>query len=122
MRALFPFVLAPLIALGACVTGQTQVATLTPQEVYVAANAFDAVEATATAYLNLPLCPAAKVCRTAIATGAIIGPIRDGRKARNALEAYIAANPGVAAVPVSLSTALNAAVSSAQAIIAQYGI
>ena len=122
MRVVFQTAaLAAAVALSGCVTTDTTVATLTPQEVYVGANAFDAVEATATSYLTLPLCPQPGACRTAAATNAIVKPIRLGRKARSAIEAYVAANPG-ASVPVSLANALSADVASLQAVFAQYGV
>ena len=120
MRAIF-ITAALAVAISGCVTTDTTVATLTPQEVYVGANAFDAVEATATNYLTMPLCPKATLCRTAAETNAIVKPIRLGRKARSAIEAYIAANPG-ASVPVSLASALSADVASLQAVLAQYGV
>ena len=106
------------LALAGC---NTTVATISPQAVYVGANAFDAVEATATNYLLLPACPKAAVCRSTAAVAAIVPAIRLGRKARNAVEAYAAANPG-ASIPVSLSTALSAQVAALQAIFTQYGI
>ena len=121
MKALIPLVVLGALALAGCVTADTTVTTITPQQVYVGANAFDAVEATATKYLQLPLCPGAAVCRTAKVTNLIVPPVRLGRQARNALEAYVKSHPG-SPIPVSLATALSAQVSALQAIFTQYGI
>src|SRR5665647_934483 len=72
-------------------------ATVSPTAVIVAANAFDAVEATATNYLTLKKCSATTgpVCRNVAATKVIIPAVRSGRTARNNLEAFMQANPGV---------------------------
>lgn len=111
-----------LLALGlaGCSTLATlEGTTISPTQVIVAANSFDAAEATATNYLRLPTCPAAKLCKTQAGINAIVLAIRSGRKARSDLEAYVNANPGQPA-PVTLYDALTAAVSTLQSALAQY--
>ena len=104
-------------ALSGCATTGFSV---TPKAAYIAANAFDAAEATATNYLTLPVCPAAKLCRTAAGVAAVTKAVRTARAARNGIEAFVKANPG-SAVPVTLADALSAAVQALQAILTQYG-
>ena len=97
--------------------------TVSPTAVYVAANAFDAVEATATNYLKLQKCTASSgpVCRNAAATAQIIPAVRAGRVARTNLENFMAQNPG-ALGPVGLYNALTAATTTLQAIVSQYKV
>ena len=97
--------------------------TVSPTAVYVAANAFDAVEATATNYLKLPKCTSSSgpVCRNAAATAQIIPAVRAGRVARTNLENFMAQNPG-ALGPVGLYNALTAATTTLQAIVSQYKV
>lgn len=97
--------------------------TVSPTAVIVAANAFDAVEATATNYLRLKKCSATTgpVCRNVAATAAIIPAIRSGRQARNNLEAFMQANPGVLG-PTGLYNALTMATSTLEQVFAQYQI
>jgi hypothetical protein len=98
-------------------------ATVSPQSVLVAANAFDAAETIATGYLSLPLCgPTAPVtCRSAAAAAKIIPAARSGQKARDNLEGLLkAANGGP--VPVASYNTLEAAVSTLQNVYTQYGI
>ena len=117
-----------LLALGGCSTLQNigtivTGASVTPSQVYIAANAFDAVEATATTYLNLPACGGtAKLCRTAAAVKAIVPAVRSGRAARNQLEAAVNANGGTAPVPASLYSVLVGSTNTLQTIIAEYNI
>lgn len=98
-------------------------ATVSTTAVIVAANAFDAVEATATNYLRLKKCSATTgpVCRNVAATAAIIPAIRSGRTARNNLEAFMQANPGVLG-PTGLYNALQTATSTLEQVFAQYQI
>ena len=58
------------ISLAACAGGNSP--ALDTTQVYVAAQAFDAAEVTATNYLHLPLCaaPVTTLCRTAALTRA----------------------------------------------------
>ena len=97
--------------------------TVSPTAVYVAANAFDAVEATATNYLKLQKCTSSSgpVCRNAAATAQIIPAVRAGRVARTNLENFMAQNPG-ALGPVGLYNALTAATTTLQAIVSQYKV
>ena len=97
--------------------------TVSPTAVYVAANAFDAVEATATNYLRLQKCAATSgsVCRNAAATAQIIPAVRAGRVARTNLETFMAQNPG-ALGPVGLYNALTAATTTLQAVVSQYHV
>lgn len=116
----FLFAMPLLAALAGCATIATlEGTTVSPTQVVVAANAFDAVEATATNYLKLPLCPGAVVCRTVAGVKAIVPLIRSGRQARTAMEAYVTANPGQA-VPVTLYDTTMTAVSALQSALAQY--
>jgi hypothetical protein len=94
--------------------------SVSANQVYVAANAFDAIEATATNYLQLPPCPtAAPVCRTSSIVAVIVPQVRNGRVARNQLEAYVNANPGQA-VPVSNYNVLITTVNTLQGALAAY--
>jgi hypothetical protein len=97
--------------------------TVSPTAVIVAANAFDAVEATATNYLRLPKCTASNgpVCRNPTATAQIIPAIRSGRIARNNLEAFMQANPG-AIGPTGLYSALTTATTTLEQIFTTYNI
>lgn len=97
--------------------------SVSPTAVIVAANAFDAVEATATNYLRLKKCSATTgpVCRNVVATKAIIPAVRSGRTARNNLEAFMQANPGMLG-PTGLYNALQTATSTLEQVFAQYNI
>jgi hypothetical protein len=97
--------------------------TVSPTAVYIAANAFDAVEVTATNYLKLKQCSSTsgKICRSPAATKQIIPAVRSGRVARTNLENYMNQNPG-ALGPVGLYNALTAATNTLQAVVAQYNI
>ena len=119
---------AVLLSLAGCTSLQNAYTslngtTVSPTAVYVAANAFDAVEATATNYLRLPKCTATNgpVCRNATATKQIIPAVRAGRVARTNLENFMQQNPG-ALGPVGLYNALTAATNTLQAVIAQYHV
>ena len=86
----------------------------TPQDVVIAANAFDAAEATAANYLTLPLCgTTAKVCRTQAISIQVASAVRAGRVARDQLLADVKANNPA---PVSLFQTLSATVSTLQAL------
>jgi hypothetical protein len=84
-----------LFTLGACASLQTDWsiitgATVSPTQILVAANAFDAGEATATQYLLFckATVPAPSYC--ALATRqAVVKAVRAGRVARAQLEPYI---------------------------------
>jgi len=98
-------------------------ASVTPQQAYIAANAFDTVEASATQYLQLPACgaTASKLCRTSAGVTAVVKAIRIGRQARNSLEAAVTSSNG-APVSASLYAALTAQTSTLQSIISSYNI
>src|SRR6266403_2033417 len=112
MKKLLILVLA--LSLGACANLKTayQViteASVSPTQIVVAANAFDALEGTATQYLvyckanlSTPICSADN-------RRSVIKYVRSGRAARNQLETYVAAgNAG----PSSLYNTLIAAINS----------
>ena len=121
-------VIALALSLGACaqvtkvydtITG----ASVSPTAVIVAANSFDALEATATNYLRLKKCSASSgpVCRDAKATAVIIPAIRSGRSARNNLEQFLKDHPGQLG-PQGLYDALQAAITTLRQSFAIYGV
>lgn len=117
-----------VLSLGAC-TQLTNAwdaltsAQVTPTTVLVAANTFDALEATATHYLRLPRCSSISgpICRDPAATKLIIPAIRSGRVARNNLEQFFYDHPGQLG-PQGLYDALQAAIATLQGVFAQYRI
>lgn len=108
--------IALVIALAGCSTLQTlqQVAgtAVTPTQALVAANAFDAIESSATAYLVY--------CKANLATSAcaaanrrsVIKYTRSGRAARNQIETYIQTS---ATIPAAIYNTLVAAVNNLKA-------
>lgn len=70
--------------------------TVSPQSVVIAANSFNAIEATATNYLHLTRCDktTSKVCRDKAVTAILIPAVLNARKARNDLVAFQKAHPG----------------------------
>jgi hypothetical protein len=119
---LAPLVLTGGLALSGCntISNLYTIASgsASPSQVYVAANAFDAVEGTATQYLRLPLCPQSQpVCRTKTTSQVVYNNVKTARAARNALEAYMTANPG-APVPVSNYNILVTALQTLNALVA----
>lgn len=96
-------------------------AKVSPTAVYIAANSFNALEATATNYLTLPRCPKANICRSPAATKKIIPAVRSGRDARNQLEAFYAAHPGELG-PKGAYDALIASTNLLKSIYAKYGV
>lgn len=98
-------------------------ANVNPTTVIVAANTFDALEATATNYLKLPKCTASNgpICRDPAATKAIIPAVRSGRVARTNLEQFFKDHPGQLG-PTGLYSALTASISTLQGVYAQYNI
>lgn len=95
-------------------------ATVTPEQVYIAANAFDGIEASATNYLRLPVCGSAP-CRNPNATKSIVSAIRSGRLARNKLESAVGANPS-GPVDANLYATLTSSTSTIKAILAEFGV
>ena len=94
-------------------------AAITPEQVYVSANAFDAIEASATQYLRLPVCGSAP-CRNAGATQTIVAAVRSGRLARNKLESAVNANP-TGPVDANLLATLTSSTSTLKSILAEFG-
>jgi hypothetical protein len=102
------------LSLGACASLQTAWSVVTgvsvsPTQILVAANAFDAGEASATQYLLFCKAnPAQSVC--ALKTRqAVVSAVRAGRVTRNQLEPYIVSNT---AGPAALYNALVATVTA----------
>lgn len=123
IRKLLVFILLTL-PLGACATLQTDWAIITgasvsPTQIIVAANAFDAGEASATQYLlyckatvPVPSYCALKTRQT------VISAVRAGRVARSQLEPYITSGT---AGPSAVYNTLVAIVASLQAQIPSTG-
>lgn len=115
------------LALGGCAKIQASWNALTSSQVdattvIVAANTFNALEATATNYLSLPRCTSTgqpSVCRSPAATAKIIPAVRAGRVARNNLEQFLADHPGQLGSQ-GLYDALVSANTTLQGIFAQY--
>jgi hypothetical protein len=114
----FLLVIPLLFTLGACASLQTTWsiitgATVSPTQIIVAANAFDAGEASATQYLLFckQANPAPSYC--ALATRqAVVKAVRAGHVARNALEPYVVSGT---AGPSALYNTLVATVTALQA-------
>jgi hypothetical protein len=80
--------------------------SVSPSQVVIATNLYNAAAGTAYQYLKLPLCPtAAPLCRTQIISQSVYNNVAVASKAVKALDAYVDANPGQA-VPVSNYNAL----------------
>lgn len=95
---------------------------VTPQQIYIAANAFDAVKVSATKYLDLKRCPVnAPFCRDPAVTKQLIPAIRAGTIARNNAVAWARANPNGFA-DVSLYQKLTNITSTIEQMMAQYHI
>lgn len=111
------------LPLGACATLQADWAIVTgttasPTQIIVAANAFDAAEATATQYLlYCNANPTASACALKTRQPVVTG-VRAGRVARNQLEPYITSG---AAGPVALYNTLEAVVTTLQSSIPATG-
>jgi hypothetical protein len=123
--------LSLVLGLGACANLQNEWAKIavlssaqvTVTTVVVAGNTFDALEATATAYLRLPKCTASNgpICRDTNATKAIVSAVRSGRVARNNLKQFFIDHPGQLG-PQGLYDALQTAIGTLQSVIATYNI
>lgn len=125
-------VLVAALALGACsktlqdAKNTFDILTSTkisPTSVILAANAFDALEVSATNYLRLTKCSALNgpVCRNPEASRAIIKAIRVGRPIRNKLITFLRDHPGELG-PQGLYDALNNTAQTIQAIFVQYNV
>lgn len=121
---------AALLCLGGCAQLQTDWniitgTTVSPNSIYVAANAFDVVEATATTYLQLPACGssgASALCRSPVAVATLVPAIRSGRVVRNQLEAAVFTPSAQAPTPASALQILENSTSTIRSILAQYSI
>lgn len=96
---------------------------ISPTAAVVAANAFNAMEATATNYLRLKRCTLATgpICRDPVVTTKIIPAVRSGRAARDALIRFVRQHPGQLGAS-GLYDALVASTNTLQVVYAQYGI
>lgn len=95
---------------------------VTPQQIYIAANAFDAIKVSATNYLELKRCPQnAPFCRDPAVTKKLIPLIRAGTVARNNVVAWARANPNGFA-DVSLYNKLTAITSTIEEMMRKYNI
>lgn len=127
----FLAIAALALSLGACAELKNAwdvvtTATVSPTLVVVAANSFDAVEATATQYLKLPKCvkgtaSAPGICRSRSGTAMLIPAIKSGREARDELLQFMQDHPGQLG-PKGAYDALIGATGSLKAIMAQYNI
>jgi hypothetical protein len=105
------------LALGGCANIQTAwkvvtEAQVSPQQIIVAANAFDAAEATATQYLIYCKAGGHGTSACTLSTRKkVVSSVRSGRAARNALEPYIVSG---GAGPSGIYNTLIAAVSTLQ--------
>ncbi len=95
--------------------------TVSPAAIYVARNAFDAVEVSATNYLNLKRCPTAAFCRDPAATALLIPAIRSGRDARNAATLFLKQHPNQLGTQ-GLYDALTSSTDIIKGILARYNV
>lgn len=97
---------------------------ITPEAVIIASNSFDAIEITATNYLNLKRCTKANVtpvCRNVTATALIIPAIRSGRVARNDLQQFLKDHPNELA-PATAYEKLTSVINTLKDIYSQYKV
>ena len=127
MRKLF-LGLTLALALTGCANLQNAWNTLTTAQVTttqvsVAGNTFDALEATATRYLQLSRCSGTNgpICRDPAVTKKVISAVRAGRVARNNLEQFFTDHPGQLG-PQGLYDALQASITTLQSVITTYNI
>jgi hypothetical protein len=124
MKKLF-LVIPLLFTLGACASLQTTWsivtgASVSPTQIIIAANAFDAGEASATQYLLYckATVPAPTYC--ALSTRqSVVKAVRAGRVARNQLEPYVVSG---SAGPAAIYNTLVATVTSLQTQIPSTGV
>lgn len=96
--------------------------TVSPQAIYIARNAFDTVEVSATNYLTLKKCPTnAPFCRDPVATAKLIPAIRSGRVARNNATQFLKDHPNQLGTQ-GLYDALTSSTDTIKQILAQYNI
>ncbi len=128
-------ILIPTLTLGGCATQFGQrissfvsavetvgTATVSPESIYIARNAFDTVEVSATNYLTLKKCPTnAPFCRDTVATAKLIPAIRSGRVARNNATQFLKDHPNQLGSQ-GLYDALASSTDTIKKILAQYNI
>lgn len=96
--------------------------TVSPQAIYIARNAFDTVEVSATNYLTLKRCPiSAPFCRDPKATALLIPAIRSGRDARNAATLFLKQHPNQLGSQ-GLYDALTTSTDTIKGILARYNM
>lgn len=96
--------------------------TISPEAIYIARNAYDAAEASATNYISLKRCPVqAPFCRDPQATAALIPAIRSGRVARNNATQFLKDHPNQLGTQ-GLYDALTSSTDTIKQILAQYKI
>ena len=96
--------------------------TVSPEAIYIARNAFNVVEVSATNYLNLQRCPKqAPFCRDPEATKQLIPAIRSGRDARNAATVFLKEHPNELG-PQGLYDALTISTDTIKGILARYNV
>lgn len=96
--------------------------TVSPEAIYIARNAFDAVEVSATNYLLLTKCPVkAPFCRDKGATAKLIPAIRSGRVARNNASQFLKDHPNQLGTQ-GLYDALISSTDTIKQILAQYNL
>jgi hypothetical protein len=106
-------VLTLALSLGACASLQTAYkivtgASVSPTQIVVAANAFDALEGTATQYLVYCKANLATAVCSADNRRSVIKYVRSGRTARNQLEPYITSgSAGPSALYNTLIASIN---------------
>lgn len=92
------------LLLSSCAVLDTQVAT--PQQAYVAAEAYNAGVVAGTAYLRLPECPKATICRTQELSQRVYGALKAARPARAAIVTALKAHKSA---PITALQTLQAA-------------
>lgn len=127
-RGIIILALGGSLALGGCaelgnIVGAVTGSAVSPQAVYLAANSFDVIEATATNYDKLPPCSSGTsyLCRTPSGVATVDIAIRSGISLRNQLEAYVTTNPG-SLVPISNYNALLAVISTINSVVQAAGV
>lgn len=106
--------------LSACVQPWDSI-SVTTRQVVLAADAFNAAEATATAYLRLPPCPTAALCRDPAVVKAIDPALRAGYAARKRLVTAARASSG-GVVNLNDFAVLTSSITTLKSLFAQYGI
>jgi hypothetical protein len=112
-----------LIAQAGSIAAKVSDATIDPKIILIAANSFDAVQATAKIYLKLPRCTGSNgpVCRDSRATIPIINAIKSGRAARNAALDFVKKHPGKLG-PSGLYDGVISSVATIKEIFATYNV